>query len=84
MLTALRSLQDSLGALNDMAVARRRGLALAEGGGRVAGESEAEGQQQAYAVGLAIGLRLTATQELLARAEAAYDALSAIKAFWRS
>jgi len=84
MLTALRSLQDSLGALNDMAVARRRGLALAEGGGRVAGESEAEGQQQAYAVGLAIGLRLTATQDLLARAEAACDALSAIKAFWRS
>jgi inorganic triphosphatase YgiF len=83
MLSALRGLQDSLGALNDMTVARHRGLALAEGGGRVAGESEAEGQQQAYAVGLAIGLRLTATQALLTQAEGAYDAFLAIKAFWR-
>ena len=83
MLTALRTLQDSLGALNDMAVARRAGLALAEGGGRIAGESEAEGQQQAYAAGLAIGLRLTTAQALLAEAEGAYDALLAIKAFWR-
>ena len=83
MLAALRTLQDSLGVLNDMTVARRRGLALAEGGGRVAGESEAEGQQQAYAVGLAIGLRLTATEDLLTQAAAGYDALMAAKPFWR-
>ncbi len=83
MLAALRRLQDSLGALNDMAVARHNGLALAEGGGRVAGESEAEGQQQAYAAGLAIGLRLTATQDLLSQAAEAHDGLTTIKPFWR-
>lgn len=83
MLNRLKALQDGLGALNDLKVARDRGLALAESGGRVAGESEAEGCQQAYAAGLAIGLRLQAGDGLIEKAAEDWDALMALKPFWR-
>jgi inorganic triphosphatase YgiF len=84
MLEILLRLQDGLGALNDSQVALTRGLALAEGGGRAARESEAEGHQQAYAAGLAVGLRLAQESALLDRAAADHDALMDIKPFWRS
>jgi inorganic triphosphatase YgiF len=83
MLEALRDLQDGLGELNDVEVARGKALALAEGGGRAAGDSEIDGVQEAYAIGLAVGLRLPGAQDLLARAAKDYDALMDIKPFWR-
>jgi inorganic triphosphatase YgiF len=83
MLKTLKSLQDGLGVLNDLQVARGKGQALAEGGGKAAGDSEIEGVQEAYAIGLAIGLRLTGELELLAKAAKDYDALMDIKPFWR-
>jgi inorganic triphosphatase YgiF len=83
MLDTLRGLQDGLGVLNDLKVARAKGLAFAEGGGRVAGDSEAEGHQQAYAAGIAIGLRLTGTDALLGKAQKHHDRLMAIAPFWR-
>jgi hypothetical protein len=64
-------------------VARDTGLALAEGGGRVAGDSETEGAQQAFAAGLMIGLRVMSEKELLKEAAQHYDALMAAKRFWR-
>ena len=83
MLEALKALQDGLGALNDLKVARDRGLALAEGGGKVAGDSEAEGHQQAYAAGLAIGLRLQGAEALIGQAVKDHDRLLDLKPFWR-
>ena len=83
MLLVLKSLQDGLGQLNDMQVARDRGLALAEGGGRAAGDSEVEGHQQAYVAGLITGLRLTGSHDLLDDAVDNYDTLASMKAFWR-
>jgi CHAD domain-containing protein len=83
MLKTLKGLQDGLGALNDVEVARGKGQALAEGGGRAAGDSEIEGVQEAYAIGIAVGLRLTGEAELLAQAAKDYDALMDIKPFWR-
>ena len=83
MLKALRGLQEGLGVLNDLEVAQGKGLALAEGGGRAAGDSEVEGVQEAYAIGLAVGLRLTGTTDLLDRAAKDYDALMVVKPFWR-
>jgi inorganic triphosphatase YgiF len=82
-LETLRALQDDLGALNDLAVAREKGLALAEGGGRVAGDTETEGAQQAFAAGLMIGARAVDEQALLQAASGHYDALMAAKRFWR-
>jgi triphosphatase len=82
-LELLRAMQDTLGALNDRVVARDTGLALAEGGGRVAGDSETEGAQQAFAAGLMIGLRVMSEKELLKEAAQHYDALMAAKRFWR-
>jgi inorganic triphosphatase YgiF len=82
-LEILQALQDTLGALNDRAVARDTGLALAEGGGRVAGDSETEGAQQAFAAGLMIGLRTRSEKELLKAAAQHYDALMAAKRFWK-
>jgi inorganic triphosphatase YgiF len=83
MLEALKGLQDGLGVLNDVEVARGRGQALAEGGGRAAGDSEIEGVQEAYAIGLAVGLRVTGAEALLDKAGKDYDALMDIKPFWR-
>jgi inorganic triphosphatase YgiF len=83
MLDRLKGLQDGLGALNDVEVARGKGQALAEGGGRVAGDTEIEGVQEAYAIGLAVGLRLTGSADLLGKAAKDYDALMDIKPFWR-
>ena len=83
MLRTLRGLQDSLGMLNDLEVARGKAQALAEGGGKAAGDSEIEGVQEAYAIGLAVGLRLAGSAELLAQAAREYDALMDIKPFWR-
>ena len=82
-LKRLKAMQDDLGALNDMAVAIDKGLALAESGGRAAGDSEAEGMQQAFAAGLMIGARAVSEAELLARAADAYDALTDAEPFWR-
>jgi inorganic triphosphatase YgiF len=83
MLEKLKGLQDGLGVLNDVEVARGKGQAFAEGGGRVAGDSDIEGVQEAYAIGLAVGLRLTGSQDLLAKAARDYDAVMDIKPFWR-
>jgi inorganic triphosphatase YgiF len=83
MLKALKSLQEGLGVLNDLEVAQGKGQAFAESGGKAAGDSEIEGVQEAYAIGLAIGLRLTGSAELLAKAARDYDALMDIKPFWR-
>lgn len=83
MLAALKALQDGLGRLNDMKVARDKGLALAESGGRVAGDSEAEGAQEAYAAGLMIGLRLKDSDALLDQARKDWAALMDAKPFWR-
>jgi inorganic triphosphatase YgiF len=83
MLAALKALQDGLGALNDMKVARDKGLVLAESGGRVAGDSEAEGHQEAYAAGLMIGLRLKDSKALLDQARRDWTALTDAKPFWR-
>jgi triphosphatase len=83
MLDTLRAMQDGLGALNDLKVARDEGLALAEGGGKVVGDSETEGHQQAYAAGLAIGLRLQSAESLIGKAADDWDRLMALKPFWR-
>ena len=83
MLGALKGLQDGLGVLNDLQVAQGKGQAFAEGGGRVAGDSDVEGVQEAYAIGLAVGLRLTASEDLLNKAARDYDALMDIRPFWR-
>lgn len=82
-LRTLRLFQDALGALNDLHVARQAGLALAEGGGRAAGESEIEGAQQAFAAGLMIGARAQDEASLLKAAEIHYKSLIAAKRFWR-
>ena len=82
-LETLCAMQDGLGALNDLIVAREKGLALAEGGGRAAGDSETEGAQQAFAAGLMIGARVVSEAELLKTAAAHYDALIEAKRFWR-
>jgi len=84
MLRTLKGLQDGLGMLNDLEVARGKGQALAEGGGKAAGDSEIEGVQEAYAIGLAVGLRMAGSAELLEQAAEDYDALMDIKPFWRS
>ena len=81
-LATLRRLQDSLGALNDLHVAREKGLALAEGGGRAAGESETDGAQQAFAAGLMIGARAVDEKALLSEARDHLDALMDARRFW--
>ncbi len=82
-LDTLRAMQDALGALNDLHVARQKALALAEGGGRAAGESDIEGAQQAFAAGLMVGVREASETALLATAWEHYEALMAAKRFWR-
>jgi triphosphatase len=82
-LETLKALQEDLGALNDLKVAREKGLVLAEGGGRAAGDSETEGAQQAFAAGLMIGARLGSEAALLDRAKDGYDALMDARRFWR-
>ena len=82
-LERLRALQDDLGSLNDMTVALGKGLALAESGGRAAGDSEAEGLQEAFAAGLMLGVRAQSEADLLDRAADHYDALMDAKPFWR-
>jgi inorganic triphosphatase YgiF len=82
-LGTLRALQDSLGSLNDVSVAREKGLALAEGGGRAAGESETDGAQQAFAAGLMIGARAVDEKVMLKAAQAHLDALMDARRYWR-
>ncbi len=82
-LNTLRAMQDGLGALNDLEVARHQGLALAEGGGRAAGDSDIEGAHQAFAAGMMLGARAVGEKPLLKAAAAHYDALIAAKPFWR-
>jgi len=79
----LKRLQDCLGALNDLEVARHQGLVLAEGGGRAAGDSAAEGARQAFAAGLMIGARVRGQKSLIDRAARLYDKLAAAEPFWR-
>ena len=81
-LATLRALQNGLGALNDLNVARERGLALAESGGRAAGDSETEGAQQAFAAGLMVGARAIDEKTLIGRAVDDYDALMDARRFW--
>ena len=81
--SVLKRLQDCLGALNDLEVARHQGLVLAEGGGRAAGDSAAEGARQAFAAGLMIGARVRGQKSLIDRAARLYDKLAAAEPFWR-
>ncbi len=80
----LKRLQDALGLLNDLEVARRQGLILAESGGRPAGDSAAEGARQAFAAGLMIGVRARTQKPLLKKADRLLDKLLGDKPFWRS
>ena len=82
--SALKKLQDSLGRLNDMEVAREQGLLLAETGGRAAGDTAAEGARQAFAAGLMIGARAETGKPLLKKAAKLFDRLMREKPFWRS
>ena len=79
----LKRLQDALGELNDLEVARQQGLSLAESGGRPAGDTAAEGARQAFAAGLMIGSRAQAQKPLLKKAERLLDRLLSDKPFWR-
>ena len=79
----LKSLQDALGCLNDLEVARQQGLALAESGGRASGVSAAQGARQAFAAGLMIGARARAEKPLLNKADKLLDKLMGDKPFWR-
>jgi inorganic triphosphatase YgiF len=80
----LKGLQDALGALNDLQVARQQGLILAESGGRAAGDSAAEGARQAFAAGLMIGARERSQKPLLKRAAKLLDKLLEAEPFWRT
>src|SRR6201999_536544 len=75
LLKALKDFQDNLGALNDLAVARERGLAFAETGGRIAGEDDMAAAQQAFAVGLMIGARSGGEKAMLKTAQSQYQAV---------
>jgi len=79
----LKGLQDALGALNDLQVARQQGLVLAESGGRPAGDSAVDGVRQAFAAGLMIGARTRAEKPLLKEAERLQDRLLNDRPFWR-
>lgn len=80
----LKALQDSLGCLNDLEVARQQGLALAESGGRAAGDSPTQGARQAFAAGLMIGARAKSERPMLKTAGKLLDKLMAAEPFWRS
>ncbi|HVY33895.1 MAG TPA: CHAD domain-containing protein [Caulobacteraceae bacterium] len=79
----LKGLQDALGSLNDLEVARRHGLALAESGGRAAGDSATQGARQAFAAGLMIGARAKSEKPMLKTAGKLLDKLVAAEPFWR-
>lgn len=79
----LKRLQDALGELNDLEVARQQGLMLAESCGRPAGDTAADGARQAFAAGLMIGSRVQAQKPLLKKAERLLDRLLSDKPFWR-
>jgi inorganic triphosphatase YgiF len=79
----LKGLQEALGELNDLQVARQQGLALAESGGRSAGDSAAEGARQAFAAGLMIGARARAEKKRLKKAAKLLDRLVDARPFWR-
>jgi inorganic triphosphatase YgiF len=80
---ALKRLQDALGELNDLEVARGQGLALAEAGGRASGDTAAEGARQAFAAGLMIGARARSQAPLLKEAAKLHDKLMDAEPFWR-
>jgi inorganic triphosphatase YgiF len=82
-LATLKTMQDALGELNDLEVARDKGLILAEGGGRAAGDSEAQGARQAFAAGLIIGARARSQKPLLKAAQRQYDKMMQAEPFWR-
>ena len=80
---AVKGLQDALGDLNDMEVAREKGLALAEAGAFTAGHSPAEGARQAFAAGLMIGARAKSEKPLVRKAARMFDALMDARPYWR-
>lgn len=82
--SALKGLQNALGELNDLEVARAQGLVLAEGGGRAAGDTAVEGARQAFAAGLMVGARARSQKPLLDRAARLYDKLTEAEPFWRA
>lgn len=79
----LKRLQDVLGALNDMEVARRQGLILAESGGRPAGDSATDGARQAFAAGLMIGAKARDEKPLLKEAAHLLAKLLSDRPIWR-
>ena len=79
----LKGLQDSLGQLNDLEVARAQGQRLAEAGGRAAGEGVIQGARQAFAAGLMIGARAQAEKPLLKEAAKLHERLVEAERFWR-
>lgn len=83
LLKALKAFQDTLGALNDLAVARERGLAFAQAGGQVSGEDDMAVAQQAFAVGLMVGARAGGEAKMIKTAQRQYEAVISAKRFWR-
>lgn len=76
-IAALKRLQDDLGALNDIAVARRTAsLALEPAGGPIASP------HAAFAAGVLIGGREAKTRSLVDQAVDAYQAFADAKPFW--
>ncbi|HUO22044.1 MAG TPA: CHAD domain-containing protein [Caulobacteraceae bacterium] len=82
-LATLKDLQEVLGQLNDLEVAREQGLSLAETGGRAAGDTAREGARQAFAAGLMIGVRARGEGALLKRSIKLYDRFAKAEPFWR-
>ena len=71
-LTALRGMQDALGELNDIEVARRKGPAFAAGSA-----------DDAFAAGLIVGVRAKSEKALARKAVRHYERLYQHKPFWR-
>lgn len=80
---ALKGLQEALGDLNDLQVARQQGLRLAESGGRPAGDTAIQAAREAFAAGLMIGARTRAEKPLLNEANRLMDKLLSDRPFWR-
>ena len=73
LIDALRAFQDSLGALNDIAVARRTAAGIAAG---------APTSQVAFAAGLVAGLRAAGEADRLEAAAQEHKALKAVDRPW--
>lgn len=71
-LATLRTLQDALGELNDLAVAEQTGRRLSEG----------RGAELAYAAGLIVGARRGDESRLIGEAASAYEDFRRARRFW--